>query len=153
MGITVASMVERLPENIPRRYRVPVRYPVAMSKRILLHTLRGLVFLHENGVTHGDLQPGNILFSINNIQSIPEDSLKQDESQIVPLRRVDGKLDRWAPKTLYLGEPLFAYVRSGQAMCLKLSDLGAGGLGSTTLTIQTEILLSYCSILEREPAE
>ncbi|CAD6575108.1 MAG: hypothetical protein CYPHOPRED_005573 [Cyphobasidiales sp. Tagirdzhanova-0007] len=113
MGSTVASMAERLPENIPQRYGVPARYPISMARRILLHTLRGLAFLHKNGITHGDLQPGNILFSIDNIHSISEDDLKQNESHIIPLRRVDGKVDRWAPKTLYLEEPLFTHAQSG----------------------------------------
>ena len=126
MGSSVASMGERLPENIPQRYDVRVRYPISMARRILLHTLRGLAFLLKNGVTHGDLQPGNILFSIDNIHSISEDDLKQDGSQTVPLRRVDGKVDRWAPKNLYLEEPLFTYAQPSSGMCVKLSDLGAG---------------------------
>jgi serine/threonine protein kinase len=66
MGGTVASMVENLPRHREVRNRFtrdPLRYPKCMAKRILKHTLLGLDILHRQGIVHGDLQPGNLLFS------------------------------------------------------------------------------------------
>ncbi|EKG15550.1 hypothetical protein MPH_07216, partial [Macrophomina phaseolina MS6] len=127
MGPTAASLVEELPENQPIMYGKPVRYPYWMARKILLHTLRGLAFLHQNGVVHGDVQPGNLLFAIDDISSVSEDQLKQDEtSTAVPLQRVDGKVDKWAPKALYLKQSLHERVRlAPEDLCVKLSDLGA----------------------------
>lgn len=127
MGATAASLVEELPKNKPKMYGKRQRYPKWIAKNILLHALRGLAFLHQNGVVHGDVQPGNLLFSIEDIGPAEENNLKQDEaSTAIPLHRVDGKADRWAPKNLYLKQPLYDRVELGPELCVKLSDLGSG---------------------------
>lgn len=41
-----------------------------MVKRILHHTLLGIEFLHANGVAHGDLQQGNLLFPVNDLNTM-----------------------------------------------------------------------------------
>ncbi|KAF2789710.1 kinase-like protein [Melanomma pulvis-pyrius CBS 109.77] len=125
MGATAASLVEELPENKPKMYGKRQRYPKWMAKKILLHALRGLAFLHQNGVVHGDVQPSNLLFSIEDIDSAKEDDLKQNEAAtVISLHRIDGKADRWAPKHLYLKQPLYDRVQLGSELCVKLSDLG-----------------------------
>lgn len=127
MGSTAASLVEELPENQPKMRGKRQRYPKWVAKRILLHALRGLAFLHQNGVVHGDVQPGNLLLSINNLESVKEEELSQDEtSGTVPLQRVDGKIDRWAPRNLYLKQSLHNRVQVDSTLHVKLSDLGAG---------------------------
>jgi serine/threonine protein kinase len=129
MGASVASLVEELPENKPKVYGKVERYPKWMAKKILLHALRGLAFLHRNGVVHGDIQPGNILFSIQGIDNIKEDELVQDESTTaIPVKRLDGKMDRWAPKTLYLKQSLHDRIELTEELRVKLSDLGSGDL-------------------------
>jgi serine/threonine protein kinase len=129
MGATVASLVEELPENKPKMYGKVERYPKWMVKKILQHALRGLAFLHRNGVVHGDLQPGNILFSIQGIDNIKEDELMQDEStSAIPVKRLDGKTDRWAPKALYLQQSLHDRIELTTKLLVKLSDLGSGDL-------------------------
>jgi non-specific serine/threonine protein kinase len=128
MGGTVASMVEKLPatREIDRRHD-NARYPIWMARRILKHALSGLAFLHQNGVVHGDIQAGNFLFSARDLDSLEEERLKQSESHITaPLRRRDGKTDRWAPKNLMLPQPLYEYVELGPEMFIKISDFGAG---------------------------
>lgn len=139
MGATAASLVEELPENKPKMYGIRQRYPKWMAKKILLHALRGLAFLHENGIVHGDVQPGNLLFSIENIEHVSEDALKQDEaSTAIPIHRTDGKTDKWAPKNLYLKQPLYDHVQVGPELCVKLSDLGSGKpRQSSTLKLNT----------------
>jgi len=95
MGATAASVVEELPSNEPLRYGKTPRYPKWMAKRILKHALSGLAFLHKNNVIHGDLQPGNLLFSTRQPNSISEEELQQDKAKIMkPLQRRDGKTDK-----------------------------------------------------------
>jgi serine/threonine protein kinase len=131
MGATAASLVEELPENKPKMYGKVERYPKWIAKKILLHALRGLAFLHRNGVVHGDIQPGNLLFSVQGIDNIEEDKLVQDESTTaIPLQRLDGKMDRWAPKNLYLQQSLHDRVELTTRLVVKLSDLGSGDFTS-----------------------
>ncbi|CAK4033986.1 serine threonine- kinase SRPK3 [Lecanosticta acicola] len=74
-----------------------------MAKTILRDALSGLAFLHKHDVVHGDFQPGNILFSLKDLDAVGEEKLCQDPSTISePLCRLDGKLDPWAPKYLAL---------------------------------------------------
>jgi non-specific serine/threonine protein kinase len=130
MAVSAAILHEELPQNKPRMFgRIP-RYPKRMAKQVLLHTLKGLVFLHTNGVVHGDLQPGNILFSLQNIATIDTCELVQDDSSAVSVQRLDGKTDKWAPTKLYPSQPLHDRVGLGADLCVKVADLGGGELSS-----------------------
>ncbi|KAF2805871.1 serine protein kinase [Mytilinidion resinicola] len=152
MGATAASLVEKLPENKPAMFGKPQRYPKWMAKKILLHALRGLAFLHENSVVHGDVQPGNLLFAINDIKSAKEGKLKQDEATAIPVYRVDRKDDRWAPKNLYLKQPLYDYVDSGPKLRVKLSDLGAAfWLANPPSNTMTPISLRAPELILHQP--
>lgn len=128
MGATVASMRSELPQYQPKRLMAtPRRYPKWMAKLILKHALSGLAFLHSNGVAHGDVQPGNFLFSIGDINTIKEEELKQPQKSITkPLRRRDGKTDKWAPRYLMLKESLHNYTSLDRDLVIKISDFGAG---------------------------
>jgi serine/threonine protein kinase len=120
-------MADELPCNKPHMLGKRSRYPKAMAKTILKHTLSGLAFLHKHGIVHGDVQPGNLLFAISDLRSISEERLHQDQTKISkPLCRRDGKFDPWGPKYLALGQPLYKYVDLGPNMTIKLSDLGSG---------------------------
>lgn len=127
MGATAVSLVEELPENKPKMYGKVCRYPKWVAKKILLHSLRGLAFLHMNGTGHGDVQPGNLLFSVQDIHTVEEDELKQDDqTNAIPLHRLDGQIDKWAPKNLYLQQSLHDRVKLTPELLVKLSDLGSG---------------------------
>lgn len=131
MGPSANLMIYELPQFEPRKYGMEIRYPPQVAKRILKQTLQGLAFLHENGVTHGDFQPGNILFAIESIDSHDEASLHQEEnvetySISAPVERLDGKKDKWAPRYLCMGQPLAAYARFPEGLQVKLSDMGGG---------------------------
>lgn len=131
MGPNVNHMVEELPQFNPRKFGMNVRYPIWMAKSILKQSLQALAFLHENGIAHGDFQPGNILFTLSDIDSIPEDSLRQQEdvqtqSISPPVERRDGKQDKWAPAYLCVAQPLAPFTPYTEGFKLKLSDLGAG---------------------------
>ncbi|KAH7183568.1 putative serine protein kinase [Fusarium flagelliforme] len=129
MGPSANSMVDELPQFKPRMFGMQIRYPPQLAKRILKQALRGLAFLHKNGIAHGDFQPANILFAIKTIDSYTEASLRQEEnvetySISAPVERLDGKKDKWAPRYLCMGQPLAAYARFPEDLQVKLSDMG-----------------------------
>ncbi|KAK6539471.1 hypothetical protein TWF694_009694 [Orbilia ellipsospora] len=102
------------------------KFPKPVAKRILKDILLGLNFLHQNGIVHGDLQPGNFLSSIQNLDSLgPDDLDVKEEDVTVEVKRLDGKSDRWAPK--YLAMPrLLVETNQWPVFPIKISDLGAG---------------------------
>lgn len=130
MGPTIASLAEELTPL--EEWTVNIRYPKPMAWRILKHTLLGLRFLHKNGIVHADLQPGNLLSTVSNIDQLSEEDLRQDLSghgrNPAPerVRRLDELEDKWAPRYLFLGQSLVKYTRLGQEMQVKISDFGAG---------------------------
>lgn len=132
MGPTAASLAEELIPFEEWTVTTDIRYPKLMAKRILKHTLLGLRFLHKNGIVHADLQPGNLLPAISNIDSLSEDDLQQDLSgrernpEPEAVRRLDGVEDKWAPRYLFLGQSLVKYTKLGPEMLIKISDFGAG---------------------------
>ncbi|TQN68513.1 Serine/threonine-protein kinase SRPK [Colletotrichum shisoi] len=129
MGASVNSMVEQLPQFNPRKWGMKVRYPPHMARSILKQSLQALEFLHGVGVSHGDFQPGNLLFSVRDIESAPEEVIRQAEDvktgSISPLvERLDGKQDRWAPRYLCVAQPLQEFTHYTQGFTIKLSDMG-----------------------------
>ncbi|KAJ4984062.1 serine/threonine-protein kinase SRPK3 [Stagonosporopsis vannaccii] len=126
MAASAASLVHKLPENQPRQWRVPQRYPKAIAKKTLLHTLKGLSLLHENGVVHSDVQPGNLLFLITDLDHLEQQQLEQSVTMLtIPLHRTDRKVDKWAPLNLYRAQSLHDHIQLGPGLCVKLSDFGA----------------------------
>lgn len=131
MGPSVNTMVEELPQFKPRRREMNVRYPPDMAKSILKQALQGLAFLHSNGVAHGDFQPGNIFVSLQGINSVSEDELRQEENMKTrsispPVQRLDGKRDKWAPPYLCIAQPLARFACHDSGIKVKLSDMGGG---------------------------
>ena len=114
--------------NAPSVSKEAPRYPKQQTKAILRSILHGLCFLHANGVVHGDLHSGNVLFAIQHLNPTAVEQLRQDasNSQVESLERIDGKMDKWAPKYLAAAMPLKDYVLSGPLQQVKISDLGSG---------------------------
>ena len=129
MGASVAAMREELPQNKPKRFGHVSRYPKWMAKRVLTHMLRGIAFLHSRGVTHGDIQPGNLLFSASSLDSVSVEELEDDENGAVEVvERLDRKVDKWAPRYVAIPDPLLDYTDLDPGFTVKISDLGAGKL-------------------------
>lgn len=131
MGPSVNTMVEELPQFKHRRRGMKIRYSPQMAKSILKQSLQALAFLHENGIAHGDFQPGNILFALGDINSEPEDVLRQKgnvqaRSISPPVQRLDGKQDKWAPRYLCVAQPLAPFTYYTEGFKIKLSDMGGG---------------------------
>jgi serine/threonine protein kinase len=133
MGPSVNTMLEQLPAFKKYRKDVKVRYPTWMAKRILRDSCKALEFLHQNNIAHGDLQPGNMLFTLKNLGHIGKNSegkLDQDEDykngSTSPVQRKDGKIDKWAPQYLAVPQPLDKFADIGPQFRIKLSDLGGG---------------------------
>jgi serine/threonine protein kinase len=128
MGASVGSMVDDLPRSKPRRRG---NYPIWMAKCILKDALKGLTFLHQNRVVHGDLNHGNMLFTPKNLTQAGKDELSQDKSFrwgsiSDPVERIDGKIDKWSPKYLTVPQPLARYTNISETCSIKLSDFGGG---------------------------
>ena len=130
MGPSADSMMEELPFHKSRDKGTRIWYPIWMAKSILRQVLQGLVFLHKQGIVHGDLQPGNMLFSLHSLSSYTQEELEQDmndrESISQPVERLDGKVDLWAPKYLVKPRPLAKYATVEPGFTVKLSDMGSG---------------------------
>lgn len=127
MGPNVYSMLKLSPEcQIGEPWER--RFPKLWAKRILRDTLLGLRHLHSNGIVHGDLHLGNILFTVklSDTRSHPPETLEQGPEEGSPLRRLDGKADLWAPKYLLEPRPLYDYTSLELDPLVKISDLGAG---------------------------
>ncbi|KAL9560797.1 hypothetical protein ACKAV7_015114 [Fusarium commune] len=102
------------------------RFTKSFAKKALRDTIQALHFLHEHGVIHGDLHPGNILTCVEQLHVTPdiETSLKQSEGDAQPLKREDGKKDLWAPAYLLDPRPLNDYFSYDLDPLVKLADLG-----------------------------
>ncbi|KAJ3495436.1 hypothetical protein NLG97_g3400 [Lecanicillium saksenae] len=131
MGPSVNAMVEELPQFKPRRWDMKVRYPPRMARSILKQALEALAFIHSKGVAHGDFQPGNMLFGLRDVDSVPEGELRQEEEEdggkrliSRPVERLDGKLDKWAPRYLCIAQSLAAFTCYDENLTIKLSDMG-----------------------------
>ncbi|KAI0904552.1 serine protein kinase [Ustulina deusta] len=129
MGPNVHAMAAELPLFKVRKLGMEIRYPPQTARSILKQSLQALVFLHENGIAHGDFQPGNMLFALDNIDSKAENLLQQEQSAQAnsispPVLRRDGKQDRWAPRYLCIAQPLAAFTNYTNDLKIKVSDMG-----------------------------
>ncbi|GJJ15715.1 hypothetical protein Clacol_009993 [Clathrus columnatus] len=107
MGPSAESL--ELPDQKP--FQSIPSFQKSIAKIIFLHALRGLAFLHENNIVYGDIRSRNLLFSLNDITNVEENELRQDETipwSFAPVRRRNGKKDKWAPNIIYLGSAFWA---------------------------------------------
>ncbi|KAH6847670.1 kinase-like domain-containing protein [Chaetomium sp. MPI-CAGE-AT-0009] len=110
------------------------RFPKALAHRILRDVLLGLRTLHQHGIVHGDLHPGNILATIPPLgEPLGHDPSVLQKVQQLPsegdaLIRRDGKIDLWAPVYLLEAAPLKDLVTFELDPVVKLADLGASFL-------------------------
>ena len=77
-----------------------------------------------------DIQPGNILFSLPNIDSLPESDLQanitQSGSISKPVEHVDGKVDLWSPHYTVILQPLTSLATVKPGFMIWISDMGRG---------------------------
>lgn len=127
LGPNVNSMVDLSPQcriGEPWDRRLPKQW----AKRILRDVLLGLQVLHINGIIHGDIHPENILFTIKlpSPQSDPPKGLQQHPEERGFLKRLDGKVDLWAPKYLLKPKSLYNYTSLDLDPLVKIGDYGGG---------------------------
>ncbi|KIH94878.1 non-specific serine/threonineeeee protein kinase [Sporothrix brasiliensis 5110] len=140
MGPGVHDMVENLPQFVPRTRHMKVRYPFWMARQIVRGALEALAFVHAHGMAHGDVQPGNFLFTLKDrLDRCTDDELQRPAHVHPPMRlpkfsapltRLDGKVDPWAPTQLYVPQPMADWADAGPGLSLKLSDLGGAYLAA-----------------------
>ncbi|KAL2810281.1 kinase-like domain-containing protein [Aspergillus granulosus] len=124
MGPSVATALEEPSEALTELSKDGTRFPIWLIKSILYQTLLGIYFLHQSGVAHGDIQQGNILFSVKDFDSVREEELPRDDQVSKPVRRKDGRSDFWAPRYLALDQPLNEYIDVDPGFKIKISDFG-----------------------------
>lgn len=136
MGPSVSSVLDAPVKIYDIRNLPRARFSMHQTKAILRDVLRGLRFLHANGVVHGDLQARNMLFSLRDLRAFSREQLQQDEcnSGVVPLHRLDGKADKWAPRYLAVAKPLSEYSLPKEEQVVKITDMGCGAYFMTRLS-------------------
>ncbi|KAF3287314.1 hypothetical protein TWF970_007042 [Orbilia oligospora] len=140
LGDNIYSILEDYSSEITGFSGRLTKFPMPVAKRILKEILLGLNFLHQNGVVHGDLHPGNFLSSVKGLNSLEtRNFMARIREATVEVKRIDEKLDRWAPKYLAMPQPL---VETNQRLVspIKISDLGASILTSEAPTARTPVI-------------
>ncbi|KAL2835280.1 kinase-like domain-containing protein [Aspergillus cavernicola] len=69
MGPSRAGALKESPKGVTNPSSERTQFPIWMVKSILYQTLLGIDFLHRSGVAHGDLQQGNLLFSVKDLNA------------------------------------------------------------------------------------
>ncbi|RFN43292.1 serine protein kinase [Fusarium flagelliforme] len=124
IGPSVDRMVYEFPQYDRRRNEMVARYPMKMAKSILKQVLQGLVHMHENGIAHGDLKMGNMLFSVKDVvDEVAQEGDLDDRCVAWP---VEGESEN-VPKSLYAAQPLTGLV-DVEDFTVKLSDFGGAYL-------------------------
>lgn len=127
LSVNISTMLEYTPEYL---IGSAFRFPKWMAKRILRQLLLGISFLHSNGVIHGDIHTGNLFFRAPNLDSCTAEQLEDDEENVgvMLVNRLDGKVDKWAPRYLPMAWPLIAHAYRAPDFTVKITDLGGGKL-------------------------
>lgn len=119
--------VARFLENAPSYETITL--PLWAAKKLMMQLLQALAELHSQGIAHGDVQFGNLLFAVSsNLPAISDNSTQiavPSTVQSRPIERVDGREDHCAPKCLVESAPLLEYFHLDTTFETRLSDLGA----------------------------
>lgn len=127
LGPSAAAVIEWTPSyrNLDRAGNNCYRFPLWICKRILKQVLLGIAYLHSQGVVHGDIHAGNVLFATAPI--LDTDQFNQiDERGNMVVNRPDGTFDPSAPRYIPITRPLFRQTHRSSGFIVKLSDLGSG---------------------------
>ncbi|KAF5379755.1 hypothetical protein D9615_005742 [Tricholomella constricta] len=105
------------------------KLPVPVARKVASQCAQGLAFLHSSGVVHGDIHPGNILFSIPDFHSWPVEKVYKHFGKPYkePVERLDGQpLTSAAPRYVVLSpNPLrLAKLVMNTECNIKITDFG-----------------------------
>ena len=146
--------------------------------KVVREICEGLSFAHANGVVHGSLQPGNILFSESGQAKIADFGLHERGSgdagyslasdpksvqgdvfstAVIFYRMLTGSLPGWERHDLVPNDRFFALPLEIQDLLARMLMSGRGGLGMGPDRVVEEIdglLEAYekTAVLEAEPA-
>ncbi|RDW79306.1 uncharacterized protein DSM5745_06158 [Aspergillus mulundensis] len=100
-------------------------FPLGTAKAILWQTLLGLDFMLENDVVHGDVQPRNLLFTLDELKDVPEAELAQDtDIPLTPCLETELEGGVKGPRYLVPADSLMRYLDISRPFTIKISDLG-----------------------------
>jgi len=69
----------------------PTRLPVDIAKSAMKQMIQGLAYLHGKGITHGDLQPGNVLITVDHAEQGLRPSRPEENNSTVTGANVHGR--------------------------------------------------------------
>ncbi|EGY19378.1 uncharacterized protein VDAG_09580 [Verticillium dahliae VdLs.17] len=126
------------------------RFPKQVAKQIPKDMLPGVQSLHDCGIVHGDLHPGNILVYIPPLEEagVSEESLAQTPDEGTLLIRRDGLQDYWASTYLLEPAPLIDHVVLDRVPLVKITDLCAETILGLDLGKRTDIWCVGCLVFE-----
>ena len=92
--------------------------------------------MHQNQIAQGDVQPGNILFGLRDLDFTDGGVLMQnmtprDPKDLLleagisePVQRLDNEPDNWAPRYLTMNQPLTEFLHLESQFMVKISPPG-----------------------------
>ncbi|KAL4949245.1 kinase-like domain-containing protein [Aspergillus filifer] len=106
-------------------------FPLWTAKSILWQTVLGLDFMLSHDIVHGDVQPRNLLFTLDGIADQPFEAMVQDKNiPLCPTPKVDLPGGVKGPQYLVPADSLMPYLDITKPFGIKISDLGGSFLTS-----------------------
>ncbi|KAL4791054.1 kinase-like domain-containing protein [Aspergillus venezuelensis] len=106
-------------------------FPLWTAKSILWQTVLGLDFMLSHDIVHGDIQPRNILFTLEGLADQPFEAMIQDKNiPLCPTPEVDLPGGVTGPRYLVPADSLMPYLDITKPFGIRISDLGGSFLNS-----------------------
>ena len=99
-------------------------FPLPLAKRILLHILRGIEYMHRHGVTHTDLKHDNILFDLGRLTTADVSAIV--EADPPRLNPPEASWDSTVQSAVSQPLPLPSSVEDAMTRTYLIADFGSG---------------------------
>ncbi|RYP66817.1 hypothetical protein DL771_007615 [Monosporascus sp. 5C6A] len=101
--------------------------PLRISRRVLRDTIAGLKTLHATGVAYGDLDLGDLLFTLWDTDGVPGEQIPAVDHQRYGAETAGPRAyDRWYPRHVFEPKQLLEYARidEDRVPLVEIADLG-----------------------------
>ena len=99
-------------------------FPLPLAKRVLLHILRGIEYVHRHGVTHTDLKHDNILFDLGRLTTADVSAIV--EADPPRLNPPEESWDSTVQSAVSQPLPLPSSVEDAMTRTYLIADFGSG---------------------------